>query len=40
VLWPSGRVEVLKKITGGRCIMLKEGQGVLGVEEFSARPKL
>jgi hypothetical protein len=39
VFWPSGRVDVLKKVLGGRCVILKEGQGVL-VEKFSAQPKL
>ncbi|MCI0422210.1 MAG: CRTAC1 family protein [Acidobacteria bacterium] len=39
VLWPSGRLEVFKKIAGDRCVILKEGHGVLGVEEFSTRPQ-
>ena len=38
VLWPSGRLDVLKKIAGGRCVTLKEGQEALPVDEFSARP--
>jgi enediyne biosynthesis protein E4 len=38
VLWPSGRLDLLKKIAGGRCVILKEGQEALPVDEFSARP--
>jgi enediyne biosynthesis protein E4 len=40
VLWPNGRVEVVRKVTGGRCLSLREGQGVSEVEEFRPRPKL
>jgi enediyne biosynthesis protein E4 len=39
ILWPSGRVDVLKKVLGGRSVILKEGQGILEVEEFRIRPK-
>jgi ASPIC and UnbV len=40
VFWPNGRVDALTKVTGGRCLMLKEGQGVKGVEEFRPQPRL
>jgi hypothetical protein len=39
VLWPSGRLDVLRKVTGGRCLIIKEGQGAPEVEEFQTRPK-
>jgi len=39
VLWPSGRVEVLREVTTGRRLSLKQGEGVSEVEEFRPRPK-
>lgn len=37
VRWPSGAVDVLKRVPGDRYVSIKEGQGVTGIEEFSAR---
>jgi hypothetical protein len=40
VFWPNGRVDALTKVTVGRCLILREGQGLSEVEEFRPRPKL